>query len=165
MPQLSGLACPLAYGAVVLGCLVLKNFQRARPSGPPWLLRARWGAEQMVCKQNSFGSGGEGDLSKGAGTQPRHRERGSGSSISPGQAGVWPWAGRLCGSWGCWCPCKAPGDCTVRALIPNHALESWLGSCLFPLPRIPVLTHKGCARTPECGITLQRSVLSSLGNG
>lgn len=35
VPQLSGLAGPSAYGAVVLGCSVLKDFQRARPSGPP----------------------------------------------------------------------------------------------------------------------------------
>lgn len=106
--------------------LRFKAFSKSPSIWAPSLLRARWGAEQMVCKQNSFGSGGEGDLSKEAGAQPQHHEQGSGCSISPGQAGVWPWAGRLCGSWGCWYPCKPPGGCTVRALIPNPALVSWL---------------------------------------
>lgn len=150
--QLSGPAGPSAYGAVVLGCFILKNFQRARPSGPP-----QRGAEQMVCKQNSFGSGGEGDLSKVAGAQPRHGEQGSGSSIALGSAGVCLWAGRLCGSWGCWCPHKPP----VRALSPNPALESWLGAA-HPLCLASLSSH---TNAPGCGIALQRSALSSLGNG
>lgn len=108
--------------------LRFKEFSKSPSIWAPSLLPARRGAEQMVCKQNSFGSGGEGDLSKVAGARPQHRERGSGSSISPGRAGVWLWAGRLCGSWGCWCPCKPPHGCPVRALIPNPALQSWLGA-------------------------------------
>lgn len=108
--------------------LHFKEFSKSPSIWAPSLLPARRGAEQMVCKQNSFGSGGEGDLARGAGAQPQHCERGAGSGIAPGRAGVWLWAGRLCGSWGSWCPCKAPGGCTVRALIPNPALESWLGA-------------------------------------
>lgn len=51
--QLSGPAGPSAYGAVVLGCFVLKNFQRARPSGPPRCCRrggapSRWFANKTA---------------------------------------------------------------------------------------------------------------------
>lgn len=59
--QRSVLAGPLAYGGVVLGCLVLKNYQRSRPSGPPQRCRAqsRWFAPKQLQMRK------EGDLSKG----------------------------------------------------------------------------------------------------
>lgn len=43
----------------------LKEFSKSPSIWAPSLLQARRGAQQMVCTQNSFGSGGEGDLSKG----------------------------------------------------------------------------------------------------
>lgn len=69
--QCSVLAGPLAYGDVVLGCLVLKNYQRSRPSGPPQRSRvpSRWFATKQLQMRK------EGDLSKGT--------RGCGWSSAP----------------------------------------------------------------------------------
>lgn len=49
--QLSELAGPSAYGAVVLGCFVFKELSKNLSI---WAPSARRGAKQMVCKQNQL---------------------------------------------------------------------------------------------------------------
>lgn len=87
--QLSGPAGPSAYGAVVLGCFVLKNFQRARPSGPPRCCRrggalSRWFANKTASAQ------------EGKETCPKWQEL-SPSTARGALAAAFPRDGQVCG--------------------------------------------------------------------
>lgn len=91
MRQLSELVGPSAYGAVVLGCFVLKNYQRTHPSGPPRCCRR--GGTPSRWFSNKTASPAEGKRTcpkqRVAGAQPpRHERRALAGASSLGCAGI-----------------------------------------------------------------------------
>lgn len=137
--QLGELAGSSAYGSVVLGCLVLKNYQRSRPSGPPRRCLACWGAEQMVCNKTASEEEGEGALSKvpravavaGALPPPSpwcHQQR-----ARAGTSALWPagWAAAQC---------LFPCACAPVKRLTSTSLGFWSqiqpqgSGCALPVP-------------------------------
>lgn len=148
--QLSELAGPSAYGAVVLGCFVLKNYQRTRPSGPPCRCRrsgapSRWFANKTASAE------------KGKETCPKWRVAGAQSPAPRAQSScrsvflvmcrrpsVGKQAPRLLRVF---VPLQTASRLHCEGFGRKYCPGELAACCLSPLPRVPVpvCTHQHCS--------------------